>query len=123
VSFPVPKGTAPSRRDRPRLPRTDGQWTCGALTASPTPEGSPATVTLSIDGQQAAQGRIDEQVPMRCGTETMDVGMDCVSPVCNDYEKHGLFPFTGTIESVTFEFGPHQAPTGMELLEMSTKMD
>src|SRR5499426_1069386 len=89
---------------------------------SPKP-GSPAQVTLSIDGKQAAKGRIDEQVPQRCGTESLDVGMDCVSPVCNDYEKKGLFPFTGTIESVTFVFGPHKAPTGMERLEMATKMD
>jgi len=89
---------------------------------SPKP-GSPASVTLSIDGVQVAQGRIDEQIPMRCGTETMDVGMDCVSPVCSDYEHKGLFPFTGTIESVTFAFGAHTAPTGMERLAIATKMD
>lgn len=85
--------------------------------------GSPATVTLSIDGKQVANGRIDQQVPMRCGTETMDVGMDCVSPVCADYEKKGVFPFTGTIESVTFEFGDAKQPTGMERLKLATKMD
>ena len=89
---------------------------------SPKP-GSPADVSLSIDGKEVATGRIDEQVPMRCSTETMDVGMDCVSPVCDDYVHKGLFPFTGTIESVTFEFGPAKAPTGMERLEMATKMD
>jgi arylsulfatase len=94
----------------------------GFTPESPKP-GSPADVTLFIDGKQVAHGRVDEQVPMRCGTETMDVGMDCVSPVCHDYEKKGLFPFTGTIESVTVAFGPHTAPTGMERLEMSTKMD
>jgi arylsulfatase len=53
----------------------------------------------------------------------MDVGMDCVSPVCNDYEKKGLFPFTGVIDSVTFEFGAAPQPTGMERLKMATKMD
>jgi arylsulfatase len=89
---------------------------------SPKP-GSPAAVSLSIDGKAVAKGRVDEQVPMRCGTETMDVGMDCVSPVCPDYEKKGLFPFTGTIESVTFEFGDVKEPTGMERLEMATRMD
>jgi arylsulfatase len=89
---------------------------------SPTP-GGPANVTLSIDGKEVAKGRIDAQVPQRCGTETMDVGMDCVSPVCHDYEKKGLFPFTGTIESVTFAFGASKAPTGMERLELATKMD
>jgi arylsulfatase len=89
---------------------------------SPKP-GSPAKVTLAVDGQNVAEGRIDEQVPQRCGTETMDVGMDCVSPVCSDYEGKGLFPFTGTIESVTFQFGPHKPPTGMDRLKMATRMD
>jgi arylsulfatase len=89
---------------------------------SPKP-GSPANVTLAIDGKQVAKGRVDEQVPQRCGTETMDVGMDCVSPVCHDYEDKGLFPFTGTIESVTFAFKPHKTPTGMERLKLSARMD
>jgi arylsulfatase len=80
-------------------------------------------VTLSIDGKKVAQGRIDEQIPQRCGTETMDVGMDCVSPVCSDYDKKGLFPFTGKIESVTFVFGKYKQPTGMERLKLSTRMD
>ena len=94
-----------------------------AFTPDNPKPGSPAAVSLSIDGREVATGRIDEQVPMRCGTETMDVGMDCVSPVCHDYEKKGLFRFTGTIESVTFEFGDIKHPTGMERLEMATKMD
>lgn len=92
-----------------------------------TPEapkpGSPANAELRIDGTSVAKGRIDEQVPQRCGTETMDVGMDCVSPVCADYEKKGLFPFTGTIESVTFDFAPHEQPSGMDRLKLATKMD
>lgn len=85
--------------------------------------GSPANVKLSIDGKQVAEGHIDEQVPQRCGTETMDVGMDCVSPVCDEYAEKGLFPFTGTIESVTFAFGAHKATSGMERLELATRMD
>ena len=73
-----------------------------AFTPEAPKPGSPAKVALSIDGKQVAEGRIDVQIPMRCGTETMDVGMDCVSPVCDDYAKKGLFPFTGTIKWVTF---------------------
>lgn len=107
-----------------KQPLTAGKQT---ITLSFTPEnskpGSPVAVTLSIDGKEVAQGRVDEQVPMRCGTETMDVGMDCVSPVCHDYEEKGLFPFTGTIESVMFEFGDAPQPTGMERLKLATKMD
>ena len=89
---------------------------------APTP-GAPANVTLFVDGANVAQVRIAVQVPMRCGAETMDVGMDCRSPVCDDYEKLGLFPFTGTIESVTLTLGDGHQPTGMERLELATKMD
>jgi arylsulfatase len=89
---------------------------------SPKP-GDSADVVLVIDGRQVAKGHIDEQVPQRCGTETMDVGMDCVSPVCADYEKKGLFPFTGTIESVTFAFGKRKKESGMDRLKLATQMD
>lgn len=89
---------------------------------SPKP-GSPASVTVSVDGEKVAEGRVDEQIPQRCGTETMDVGMDCVSPVCADYEEKGQFPFTGAIESVTFNFGKNKPPTGMERLKLQTAMD
>ena len=66
--------------------------------------GGPATAALSVDGKIVAKCRIDEQVLMRCGTETMDVGMDCVSPVCADYESRGLFPLAGHIQHVAFDF-------------------
>ena len=89
---------------------------------SPKP-GVPANVTLLVDGVKVGDGRIDEQIPMRCGTETMDVGMDCVSPVCDEYAHLGLLPFTGTIESVTLTLGEGHQPTGMERLELATKMD
>jgi arylsulfatase len=89
---------------------------------SSTP-GAPATVAVSVDGEVVAQGRVDEQVPPRGGTETMDVGMGCVSPVCSDYEDRGLFPFTGKIDSVTFDFGAHTPPTGMDRLKLATRMD
>jgi len=105
-------------------PLAPGKHTIEVVFAPDSPKpGSPASVTVLVDGEQVAQGRVDEQVPQRCGTETMDVGMDCVSPVCADYQEKGLFPFTGTIESVTFEFGPHQAPTGMDRLRLATRMD
>lgn len=103
---------------------TPGKHTIAVTFTPENPKpGSPASVTLMIDGKEAASGRIDEQVPQRCGTETMDVGMDCVSPVCGDYEDKGLFPFTGRIESVTFEFGAAREPGGKERLKMATAMD
>jgi arylsulfatase A-like enzyme len=89
---------------------------------SPKP-GAPASIYMSIDGKGVADVRLKEQIPQRCGTECMDVGMDCVSPVCRDYEERGLFPFNGKITSVTFEFGKHDLPTGMERLKLATAMD
>jgi arylsulfatase len=85
--------------------------------------GGPAKVTMSIDGDEVGTLDLPEQVPMRCGTECMDVGMDCVSPVCHDYEDRGLFPFTGKIGHVTFDLPYVKGPTGHERLEMATKMD
>ena len=85
--------------------------------------GCPATVTASVDGEQVADARIARQVPQRCGTETFDVGMDCVSPVCGDYADKAPFAFTGKLESVTFKFGDFDEPTGMDRLELATKMD
>jgi len=77
------------------------------LLSNPPQPLCPATVTLSVDNEAVAETRVDRQVPQRCGTETFDVGMDCVSPVCDDYADRGLFPFTGIIQSVTFDFGDH----------------
>jgi arylsulfatase len=93
---------------------------------SPAP-GVPATAMLLVDGEQVDEIRIKRQVPNRCGTESLDVGMDCVSAVCHDYAgmrgKDGLFPFTGEIESVTLHLGDGPEVTGMDLLRMSVKMD
>lgn len=60
---------------------------------------------------------------MRAGTECFDIGQDSRSPVCNDYEDRGVFAFNGEIESVMFEFGEFDEPTGMERLELATKLD
>jgi hypothetical protein len=59
----------------------------------------------------------------RCGTETMDVGMDCVSAVCDEYGDRTPFPFTGTIASVNLDLPAVPQPTGMKRLELATKMD
>ena len=49
--------------------------------------------------------------------------MDCVSPVCDDYADRAPFPFSGSLESVTFRFGDYDEPTGMDRLKLATKMD
>jgi arylsulfatase len=85
--------------------------------------GCPATATVSVDGQQVADVRVERQIPLRCGTECFDVGQDSRSPVCEDYADRGLFEFTGAIGSVRFRFGDAAEPSGMDRLEMATKLD
>lgn len=85
--------------------------------------GCPATVKLFVDGDQIAESKVERQIPMKAGTECFDVGQDSRSPVCSDYEDKGLFAFNGTIEHVQFEFGEFDEPSGMDRLELATKMD
>lgn len=51
------------------------------------------------------------------------VGMDNVSPVCDDYADRAPFPFTGKFESVIFKFGDYDEPSGMDRLKLATKLD
>src|SRR5262249_44899985 len=88
-----------------------------------TTPGCPAEVTVSVDGAAVAHTRVQRQVPQRCGTECFDVGMDNVSAGCDDYAGMTPFPFTGTFDSVTFSFAASDNTTGMQRLEMATKLD
>jgi arylsulfatase len=85
--------------------------------------GCPATTAVCVDGQKVAETRVERQIPLRCGTECFDVGMDSRSPVCDDYANRGLFEFTDTIESVALDFGDYDEPTGMDRLELATRLD
>jgi hypothetical protein len=42
----------------------------------------------------------------RHGTEPFEVGRDSLSPVSPDYKSKGSFPFTGTVDKITFEATP-----------------
>lgn len=53
----------------------------------------------------------------------MDVGMGCVSPACDDYADRGLFPFTGKIDAVAFDFPAIKPMTGHERLKLASQMD
>ena len=62
--------------------------------------GKGGTGTLSVDGKQVAQGRIDATMPYRFSAdETFDVGEDTGTPVAEDYDVP--FRFTGEIDKVT----------------------
>ncbi len=85
--------------------------------------GAPATVRLFHGGDQVAQGRIEKQVPSRFGVESLDVGMDTLSPVSPAYGDRSPFAFTGTIEHVHFEFLQPAERTTAELIEHHVRLD
>ena len=85
--------------------------------------GGPATVRLGIDGKPAGEGRIERQVRGRFSVETLDVGMDTLSPVSKAYADQRPFPFTGTLERVHFRFGDGVDLSHAERLEQHIKMD
>ena len=62
--------------------------------------GKPAAVTLLVDGNKVASGRVEKTIPLRLSLdETMDIGEDTGTPVSEDYKVP--FKFTGDIASVT----------------------
>jgi len=62
---------------------------------------APATVTLTVNGKQVGQGRIERSVPsIHTASETFDVGVDLGSPVALDYYDRAPFRFTGEIEKI-----------------------
>jgi len=66
--------------------------------------GKGGTGTISVDGKQVAQGRIDRTTPLRFSIdETFDVGEDTGTPVNLDYDVP--FKFTGQIEKVVINLG------------------
>ena len=66
--------------------------------------GKGGTGTISVDGRQVAQGRIERTVPIRFTLdETFDVGEDTGTPVSEDYDVP--FKFSGQIEKVVVNLG------------------
>ncbi len=65
--------------------------------------GSGGTGTISVDGQQVAEGRIEKTTPfLFSADETADVGVDEATPVTEEYNERNN-KFTGKIEQVTVE--------------------
>jgi arylsulfatase len=66
--------------------------------------GKGGSGTLSVDGKQVAQSRIEKTVPGRFSfDECLDVGEDTGTPVTEDYDVP--FKFTGEIEKVVVNLG------------------
>ena len=68
--------------------------------------GKSGTGTLTVDGTQAAQGKIERTIPVRFSLdETFDVGEDTGTPVVEDYVNKMPFRFTGTLNKVVVTLG------------------
>ena len=65
----------------------------------------PATLTLTVNGKQVAQTRIEKSVPsIHTASETFDVGIDLGSPVAMDYLDRAPFKFNGKINSINIKY-------------------
>jgi arylsulfatase len=68
--------------------------------------GKGGTGTLSVDGKQVADGKIERTIPVRFSLdETLDVGMDTGTPVVEDYVDKMPFKFTGVLKKVVVDLG------------------
>jgi len=62
--------------------------------------------TLTVDGAQVAQGKIERTIPNRFSLdETLDIGEDTGTPVVEDYVDKMPFEFTGDLKKVVIELG------------------
>jgi hypothetical protein len=62
--------------------------------------GKGGEVTLTVDGEVAASGRLPRTIPYRVSLdETLDIGEDTGTPISEDYQVP--FEFTGALEKVT----------------------
>ena len=72
------------------------------------PDGTPVgsgTLTMFVNGKAAGEGKV-KRSSFRHGLEPFEVGRDSITPIDPAYKDRGTFPFTGTIEKVSFELTP-----------------
>jgi arylsulfatase A-like enzyme len=68
--------------------------------------GKGGLATLTVDGRKAGEGCIERTLPFRISLdETLDIGEDTGTPVCEDYVKQMPFKFTGTLKQVVINLG------------------
>ena len=68
--------------------------------------GKGGIATLTVDGRKAGEGRIERTLPFRISLdETLDIGEDTGTPVCEDYVEQMPFKFTGTLKQVVINIG------------------
>ena len=85
--------------------------------------GGPATVTLLIGDKPVGQGSVEKQVRGRFSVESLDVGVDALTPVDKSYDDKQPYWFTGTIHTVRFDFGDGVDLTPQEKMNLKLGMD
>jgi arylsulfatase A-like enzyme len=71
------------------------------------PDGSReggGTLRLFVNGKPAGEGKLTRSA-FRHGLEPFEIGRDSITPIDPAYQSKGSYPFTGTIEKITFELG------------------
>lgn len=95
---------------------------CRFINESEIP-GGPAAVILYINNEKVGEGKIEKQIRGRFSVETLDVGVDALTPVNKSYEHKRPFWFTGSIKTVKFDFGNGTELTSKEKLDLKLGMD
>jgi arylsulfatase len=75
------------------------------LKAEFTPDGSKeggGAIKLFVNDTPAGEGKLARS-SFRHGLEPFEIGRDSITPVDPIYKDKGQFPFTGGIETVTFD--------------------
>jgi len=66
---------------------------------------APATLTMKVNGEVVAEGRIEKSVPNgHTSFDTFGVGEDTSSPVSQDYFDRAPFKFTGKINKINIKY-------------------
>jgi arylsulfatase len=121
-----------THNDGHRMRRLDGgtlvPGTSRIVLEATAPGGNLWDFSLTVDGDERATGGGFPLFLSMAPFEGIDVGIDRRSPVDWEiYERHGPFPWTGTLEKVTYRPGTHapDAPTRMIglLEEMGAKFE
>ena len=106
-----------------RLPAGEVELSLDFRNESDKP-GGPASVRLFVDGKPCGDLKLPKQVPGRFSVESLDVGVDKMSPICKGYPRKQGFAFTGKIHGVTFEFeGPGAELSLEERHEQALRME
>ncbi len=103
-----------AHNDGHRMRRLDGGTLApgsGRIVLEATaPGGNVWNFTLRVDGEERAAGEGFPLFLAMAPFEGIDVGIDRRSPVdWSIHERHGPFPWTGSLDRVTYEPGTHAA--------------